>query len=53
MGNAKLLVFILTYNEKDNIEKIMEEIRKSLPPKAQIKNIYLKLTMSKPVKLEV
>ena len=38
---------------KENVERVMEEVRKSLPPKTQIKNIYFKLTMSKPVKLEV
>ncbi len=38
---------------KENVERVMEEVRKSLPAKTQIKNIYFKLTMSKPVKLEV
>ncbi|MEM7819547.1 MAG: 50S ribosomal protein L1 [Candidatus Aenigmatarchaeota archaeon] len=38
---------------RDNIEKVLEEIKKSLPQKAQIKNIYIKLTMSKPVRIGV
>lgn len=38
---------------KENVIKVMEEIRKSIPPKAQIRSIYFKMTMSKPVKLEV
>jgi large subunit ribosomal protein L1 len=38
---------------KENVEKIINETKKSIPPKAQIRNIYLKLTMSKPVKLNV
>src|SRR3989344_6871163 len=38
---------------RENIERVMEEVRKSIPPKTQIKNVYFKLTMSKPVKLEV
>jgi large subunit ribosomal protein L1 len=36
---------------KENVEKVLEEVKKSLPPKAQIKSIYLKLTMSKPVRI--
>lgn len=38
---------------KENIEKVVDEAKKSIPGKAQIKNINLKLTMSKPVKLDV
>ncbi|MFH0832128.1 MAG: 50S ribosomal protein L1 [Candidatus Aenigmatarchaeota archaeon] len=38
---------------KDNVEKVVEEIKKSLPVKAKIKDVYLKLTMSKPVKIDV
>ncbi len=38
---------------RENGEKIIEEVKKSLPGKAQIKKIYLKFTMSKPVKLKV
>jgi len=38
---------------KENIANIIEETKKSLSAKAQIKNIYLKLTMSKPIKLNV
>ena len=38
---------------KENLEKVVEEIKKSIPPKSQIKNVYLKLTMGSPVKLEV
>jgi large subunit ribosomal protein L1 len=36
---------------KKNIEKVIAEVKKSLPAKVQIKNIYLKLTMSKPVRI--
>ncbi len=38
---------------KQNAEKILEEIKKSLPPKAQIRNAYVKTTMGKPVKIGV
>jgi len=38
---------------KENVEKVLEEIKKSLPPKAQIKNIYIKTTMGMPVKVGV
>jgi len=38
---------------KENIEKVVDVIKKSMPGKAQIKNANLKLTMSKPVKLDV
>ena len=37
-----------------NIEKVVEEVKKSLPKgEGQIKNILLKLTMSKPIKISV
>ncbi|HLD85305.1 MAG TPA: 50S ribosomal protein L1 [archaeon] len=36
---------------KDNINKVVEEIKKSLPPKSHIKNTYLKLTMGRPIKV--
>lgn len=36
---------------KENAEKVIEEIKKSLPAKARIKSTFLKLTMSKPVKI--
>jgi large subunit ribosomal protein L1 len=36
---------------KENAEKVIEEIKKSLPGKARIKSTFLKLTMSKPVKI--
>jgi large subunit ribosomal protein L1 len=38
---------------KENIERVIEEVRKSLPAKAQIKNVYIKTTMGKPVKVGV
>ncbi len=38
---------------KDNVEKVLEEVKKSLPAKAQIKNAYIKTTMGKPVKIGV
>lgn len=38
---------------KENVEHVIEEIRKALPAKAQIKNIYLKTTMGKPAKIGV
>lgn len=38
---------------KENAEKILDEISKALPKgKNQIKNVYLKTTMSSPVKIE-
>lgn len=36
-----------------NITAAMDEVRKSLPGKAQIKNVSLKLTMGKPVRLDI
>jgi len=38
---------------KENVEKILEEVRKSIPPKAQLKNAYIKTTMGKAVKIGV
>lgn len=38
---------------KENVEKILEEVKKSIPAKAQIKNAYIKTTMGKPVKIGV
>lgn len=38
---------------KENAEKVLEEIKKSLPAKAQIKNAYIKTTMGKPVKIGI
>ena len=38
---------------KENITHVMEEIRKSMPPKAQVKNVFIKLTMGKPIKVNV
>jgi len=36
-----------------NIDTVIDEVRKSLPGKSQIKNAYLKLTMGPPVKLDI
>ena len=38
---------------KENIDKVFEEVKISIPPKSAIKNVYLKLTMSKPVLLNI
>ncbi|MBI4895905.1 MAG: 50S ribosomal protein L1 [Candidatus Aenigmarchaeota archaeon] len=38
---------------KENVEKVIEEVRKAIPPKSDIKNTYLKLTMSKPIAINV
>lgn len=38
---------------KENAEKVLEEVKKSLPAKVQIKNAYIKTTMGKPVKIGV
>lgn len=38
---------------KENVEKVIEEVRKVIPPKSDIKNAYLKLTMSKPISINV
>lgn len=37
---------------EENIMHVIDEIKKSLPAKSRIKNVYLKLTMSKPVKID-
>ncbi len=37
---------------EDNVMHVINEIKKSLPAKARIKNVYLKLTMSNPVKID-
>src|SRR3989344_195778 len=34
---------------KDNVERVVEEVKKALPGKAQIKSAYIKTTMGKPV----
>lgn len=34
-----------------NAERVLDEVKKSLPGKAQIRNVYLKFTMSRPVKV--
>jgi len=36
---------------KDNVERVIEEVRKSLPGKAQIKSMFIKTTMGKPVRI--
>lgn len=38
---------------KENVEIVIEEVRKALPAKAQIKNAYIKTTMGKPIKIGV
>lgn len=39
---------------KENIDKILDEVNKSLPKgKNQVKDIHIKMTMGKPVKLDV
>lgn len=38
---------------RENAERVIEEIKRSLPGKAQIKSAYLKFTMTKPAKLRV
>ncbi|MBI5060881.1 MAG: 50S ribosomal protein L1 [Candidatus Aenigmarchaeota archaeon] len=37
----------------ENIEKVVDEVKKALPGKSQIKNVYLKLTMGMALKLGV
>lgn len=38
---------------KENAHHVVEEIKKALPPKAQIKNAFIKTTMGKPVRISV
>lgn len=38
---------------KENIDTVINEVKRALPPKAQIKNAYLKLTMGKAVKIDI
>ncbi len=38
---------------KENAQHVIEEIRKALPPKAQIKSAFLKTTMGKPTRIGV
>ncbi len=39
---------------KENVERLLEDVVKILPKgQSQIKNVYIKLTMSKPVKIDV
>ncbi len=38
---------------KENADKVIEEVRKILPGKSYIKNVYIKKTMSKPVLLDI
>ncbi len=38
---------------KENVERVIEEVRKALPAKAQIRNAYIKTTMGKPIKIGV
>lgn len=40
-------------NIRENINHVINEIKKSLPGKSQIKNSYVKLTMGKPLRIEV
>ncbi|MFH1222118.1 MAG: 50S ribosomal protein L1 [Candidatus Micrarchaeota archaeon] len=37
----------------ENSKRVIDEIKKALPAKSQIRNGYIKLTMGKPVKFEV
>jgi large subunit ribosomal protein L1 len=37
---------------EENAMHIINEVKKSLPAKARIRNVYIKLTMSKPVKID-
>ncbi len=38
---------------KENITHVMDEIKKSMPPKSHIKNVFIKLTMGKPIKVNM
>ncbi len=37
---------------EENALHVINEVKKSLPAKSRIKNVYIKLTMSKPVKID-
>jgi ribosomal protein L1 len=37
---------------KENINKVLDETKKSLPGKVRIRSVLLKLTMSRPVRLD-
>ena len=37
---------------EENAMHVINEVRKSLPAKSRIRNVYIKLTMSKPVKID-
>lgn len=37
---------------KENVVHVLEEVKKSIPQKAQVRNVYLKLTMGRPVKVD-
>lgn len=37
---------------EENIMHVIDEVKKSIPPKSRIKNAYLKLTMSKTIKID-
>ena len=49
LGRDQVVLGLLDEKIEENIERIIEEVKKSIPPKSDIKNIYLKLTMGKPV----
>ncbi|MFH1630820.1 MAG: 50S ribosomal protein L1 [Candidatus Aenigmatarchaeota archaeon] len=38
---------------KENAAKVIEEVKKALPGKVQIKNGYIKLSMGKPAKIDI
>ena len=58
-GSPTIHTFVGKENMKDeeikeNIKKVIEEVEKTLPKgRSQIKSVLLKLTMSKPVKIDV
>lgn len=37
---------------EENAMQVINEVKKSLPAKSRIRNVYIKLTMSKPVKID-
>jgi large subunit ribosomal protein L1 len=57
-GSASIQTYVGKENLSDdaikkNVEKVLEELKKTLPKgDSQIKNVMLKMTMSKPVKIE-